>query len=70
MDVEICVVDVDMGTHSRQAHYAAETQFPGTPWRCGETDRLPEDYVIVRTHKIPMHHGMPTWAYCYWREVG
>ena len=69
MNVEICVVDVDAATYSTHAYYAAETQFPGKPWRCTSTEKMPEDYIIVRTHKIPMHHGMPTWAYCYWREA-
>ena len=69
MNVELCVVDADMATYSTHAYSAAEAQFPGSPWRCCTTDKIPEGYVIVRTHKIPLHHGLPTWAYCYWREV-
>jgi hypothetical protein len=68
MNIEICVVDVDAASYSQQALYAADAQFPGGEWNF-YTAKPPAGSAIVRTHRIPLHHGLPNWAYCFWREV-
>ncbi len=71
MNIEICVVDVDAASYSQQALYAADAQFPGGVWKAyGHQEGTPAGSTIVRTHRIPLHHGLPSWAYCFWREIG
>lgn len=68
MNIEICVVDADAATYSKQALCAADAQFPGGVWSF-YTVSPPAGSTVVRTNKIPLHHGLPSWTYCFWREV-
>ena len=70
MNIEICVVDVDAACYNSQALCAAEAQFPGGAWLAfGHQEGTPTESTIVRTHRISLAYGLPSWAYCYWREA-
>ena len=71
MNIEICVVDVDAASYSQQALYAAAAKFPGGAWTAFDhQEGTPAGSTLVRTHKISLAYGLPSWAYCFWREAG
>ena len=71
MNIEICIVDTDAASYSEQALRAADAQFPGGVWNSfGHQEGTPPGSTVVRTHRIPLYHTIPNWAYCFWREAG